>query len=134
MFHVIGVVALAAFVALSGFAICCKLFTDGAIPGWTCYLLAASFFGAINALAIGILGEYAVRIYDQVRGRPAYLVDRTVNFSASPPEDAGDAPYAELLQEATEMLRVGNAGRREERPGAEQDEADWQMAFTCDDE
>lgn len=155
MFHVIGIVALVVFVVLGGFATCCKLFTDAAISDWMFYLLAASFFGAINALGIGIFGEYAVRIYDQVRGRPAYLIDRTVNFTAAPSEDAGDAPYVELLQEAIQLLRDRNpvreaeaamrpgrttgvgidpADRREKRPAAEQDEADWEMAFMCDDE
>ena len=43
-------------------------------------MLIASFFGAVNALGISILGEYVVRIYDQVRGRPMYVVDRRVNF------------------------------------------------------
>ena len=38
-----------------------------------------SFFAALNALGISMLGEYVVRIYDEVRGRPLYLVDRTVN-------------------------------------------------------
>jgi len=40
--------------------------------------LSASFFGALNALGISVLGEYVVRIYDQVRARPIYLVGRAV--------------------------------------------------------
>ena len=35
-----------------------------------------SLFGAINSLGIAILGEYAARIYDQVRSRPNYIVAR----------------------------------------------------------
>ena len=80
IFHVIGVVAATVFVGLGGFSIFCKLFTDLAIPGWTSHILTGSFFGALNALGISILGEYVIRIYDQVRGRPLYIVDRTVNF------------------------------------------------------
>ena len=41
--------------------------------------MVACFFGALNALGIAVLGEYVVRIYDQVRARPLYVVDRTVN-------------------------------------------------------
>ena len=33
----------------------------------------------LNALGIAILGEYVVRIFDQVRGRPQFIIDRTVN-------------------------------------------------------
>lgn len=84
VFSFIGYSALAVFIGLSGFSLACKLFTSLAIPGWTSNVLVASFFGAVNALGISMLGEYVARIYDQVRGRPLYLVDRTVNISVTP--------------------------------------------------
>jgi glycosyltransferase involved in cell wall biosynthesis len=83
IFYLIGYSALAIFLGLSGYALYCRLFTDLAIPGWTSYILSASFFGALNALGISMLGEYVLRIYDQVRGRPLYLIDRTVNVAAT---------------------------------------------------
>ena len=51
-----------------------------AIPGWTSHVLIGCFFGALNALGVSILGEYVIRIYDQVRGRPLFVVDRTVAY------------------------------------------------------
>jgi dolichol-phosphate mannosyltransferase len=81
VFNFLGYAALSVFLALGGYSVCCRLFTAQAIPGWTSHILSASFFGAINALGISMLGEYVIRIYDQVRGRPLYLVDRTVNLS-----------------------------------------------------
>ena len=39
---------------------------------------AIAFFGGINLLGIWVLGEYAVLIYDEVRRRPLYLVDKVV--------------------------------------------------------
>jgi dolichol-phosphate mannosyltransferase len=112
IFHMIGALAAAVFVGLSGFSIFCKLFTNLAIPGWTSYILTGSFFGALNALGISILGEYVIRIYDQVRGRPAFLVDRTVNINEVTPDgdEAGDAPYADLMEEAAQLLRAGAIG------------------------
>ena len=112
IFHVIGAAAAVVFLALSGFSLFCKLFTDLAIPGWTSYVLIGSFFGALNALGISILGEYVIRIYDQVRGRPLYLVDRTVNMepgtgAAAVDDMAGDRPYAELMEQAEALLRQG---------------------------
>lgn len=125
IFHFIGIAAAAVFVTLGGFALFCKLFTDLAIPGWTSYMLMGSFFGALNALGISILGEYVIRIYDQVRGRPQFVVDRTVNFLMDkqlqelPPvpaaglrqdffDDApGDEPYADLLHQAEMLLQEG---------------------------
>ncbi|MEX0867824.1 MAG: glycosyltransferase family 2 protein [Pirellulales bacterium] len=109
MFYLIGATAFAVFAALSGFAIFCKLFTDWAIPGWTSHVLTASFFGAVNALGISILGEYVTRIYDQVRGRPLFLVARTVNFGseqcAAATDELNDEQLCEqLLEEAEAML------------------------------
>ena len=46
-------------------------------------MLVGSFFGAVNALGISILGEYVIRIYDQVRGRPLYLIERTRNLATA---------------------------------------------------
>ncbi|MEZ6071541.1 MAG: glycosyltransferase family 2 protein [Pirellulales bacterium] len=82
-FTLIGFTALGVFTLLGGFSLFCRLFTNLAIPGWTSGILSASFFGALNALGISILGEYVIRIYDQVRGRPVYIVDRTVNLAGS---------------------------------------------------
>jgi glycosyltransferase involved in cell wall biosynthesis len=108
VFHVIGMAAAAVFVGLSAFSLYCKLFTDLAIPGWTSYILAGSFFGALNAMGIAILGEYVIRIYDQVRGRPLYLVDRMVNMKSEARDEPADSdkPYHDLLLEAMNLLEA----------------------------
>jgi polyisoprenyl-phosphate glycosyltransferase len=81
MFAWLGWIAFTVFLGVSSYSVYCRLFTDLAIPGWTSQLVTMSFFAALNALGISMLGEYVVRIYDQVRGRPLYLVDQTVNFA-----------------------------------------------------
>ncbi len=63
-----------------GYVLFHKLLTGLAIPGWASTMITASFFGSLNALGISILGEYVIRIYDQVRNRPVYLAAETVNF------------------------------------------------------
>jgi dolichol-phosphate mannosyltransferase len=81
-FYVIAGMSLALCCACAAFTLYHRLFTGLAIPGWTSITITASFFGALNALGIGILGEYVVRIYDQVRSRPQYIVERTTHFAA----------------------------------------------------
>jgi dolichol-phosphate mannosyltransferase len=114
-FYLIGAMAGAVFVGLAGYALFCRLFTDLAIPGWTSHVLIGSFFGALNALGICILGEYVIRIYDQVRRRPLYLVDRTVNVASDePPTDDDDrTEYAEYDDEYLDLLEQATAMRRE---------------------
>ncbi len=70
VFTFIGCSALATFIVLAGYALFCRLFTDLAVPGWTSHVLIGSFFGAVNALGISMLGAYVARIYDQVAQSP----------------------------------------------------------------
>lgn len=52
-----------------------------AIPGWTSILLSIFFFGAVQLIAIGIIGEYLGRIYEEVKQRPPFIIDRIVDIS-----------------------------------------------------
>ena len=51
------------------------------IPGWTSLAVAVLFLGGVQLLAVGILGEYIGRIYEEVKRRPLYLVRDSVNFT-----------------------------------------------------
>ncbi|MFC2074706.1 glycosyltransferase family 2 protein [Bdellovibrionota bacterium] len=44
------------------------------VPGWTSLLLAISFFGFLNLLCLGFIGEYLGRIYEITKNRPLYLI------------------------------------------------------------
>lgn len=47
----------------------------GAVPeGFTTLILAIIFFSGIQLICIGILGEYIVRIYDETRKKPHFIV------------------------------------------------------------
>ncbi len=53
------------------------------LPGFSSITIAVLLLGGIQLIAIGIIGEYVGRIYDEVKGRPLYLVRSRVNV----PED-----------------------------------------------
>ena len=78
-FYVIAGLSATVCLGTIGFVLWHRLFTGLAIPGWASVIITASFFGSLNALGISILGEYVIRIYDQVRGRPVYLSSETKN-------------------------------------------------------
>lgn len=50
------------------------------IRGWTSLVLVILFFGGVQLLSIGLLGAYISKIYREVKGRPLYIVENSVNF------------------------------------------------------
>ena len=57
-----------------------KLVGINVTPGLSTTVLAISFFAGVQLLGMGLIGEYVGRIYDEVKRRPLYLVDREYNF------------------------------------------------------
>jgi len=53
-----------------------RAFTQTQLLGQATTLIAVLFFGGVQLISLGILGEYIGRIYDEVKGRPLYI---TVN-------------------------------------------------------
>jgi polyisoprenyl-phosphate glycosyltransferase len=55
------------------------------LPGFSAITILVLLLGGIQLIAIGIIGEYVGRIYDEVKGRPLYLVRAQRNFSEAEP-------------------------------------------------
>jgi dolichol-phosphate mannosyltransferase len=53
-------------------------FTGYNLPGYTSTIFAILFLGGVQLITIGILGEYVGRVYDEIKGRPLYLVAESV--------------------------------------------------------
>ena len=51
------------------------------LPGFSAVTILILLLGGIELIAIGIIGEYVGRIYDEVKGRPLYLVRARRNIS-----------------------------------------------------
>lgn len=60
-----------------------KLIGIDVTPGLSTTVLLVTFFSGVQLLGIGILGEYIGRIYDEVKRRPMYIIDRKINFKES---------------------------------------------------
>jgi len=57
-----------------------KLVDPNITPGLSSTILIISFFFWPQLIALGILGEYIGRIYDEVKKRPKYIIDKKINF------------------------------------------------------
>jgi glycosyltransferase involved in cell wall biosynthesis len=66
-------IALLSFV--SGAAQLLMYFLRGAnVPGWASLFAALSFLGGVQLFFLGVIGEYVGLIFDEVKGRPRYLM------------------------------------------------------------
>lgn len=50
------------------------------VTGWTALFVAVMFFGGIQLITIGIIGEYIGKIYKEIQGRPPYLIKERFNL------------------------------------------------------
>lgn len=57
-----------------------KLFTATPIPGLTTILLSIVVFSGVQVLLIGLVGEYIARIFEEIKGRPLYLISESINI------------------------------------------------------
>ncbi len=74
IFNVLGCIALLVCLFITIHALYFRLFTDVAIPSWASQIITISFFGGVNLLGIGVIGEYVARIYDNIKSFPGYFV------------------------------------------------------------
>ncbi len=51
------------------------------VQGWTSLIVSLYLLGGLILSTMGILGLYIGKIYDEVKNRPLYIVDETINFS-----------------------------------------------------
>jgi glycosyltransferase involved in cell wall biosynthesis len=50
------------------------------VPGYTATVLTVMFFGGLNALGLGLIGEYVWRTFQNTKGRPSYIVAQRKQF------------------------------------------------------
>src|SRR3982751_428790 len=49
-----------------------------AVTGFATVILLQLFIGSLLMISLGTIGEYIARIYDEVKGRPRYLIGQTI--------------------------------------------------------
>lgn len=76
----LGAVTVLVGVAIGVYMLYLKLFTSIPVPGMTAIIVTIVVFGGIQILLIGIAGEYIARIFEEVKGRPLYIVEETRNL------------------------------------------------------
>ncbi|GEM55615.1 glycosyltransferase [Flavobacterium branchiophilum] len=55
-----------------------KVFYNDVPQGFSAILLAIIMFSGVQLISLGLIGEYVLKIYNQVRNRPLYVIDKIV--------------------------------------------------------
>ncbi len=68
------------------------------VVGWTSLMAAVTLLGSVQLLVMGVIGEYIGRMYEQVKGRPLFIIERIVRSTNQPTRLdglAGEDPRAD---------------------------------------
>ena len=74
----LGGLAIAGALLFAVYAVYVKLVLGKSPQGFTALILVITFFSGIQLLFLGVIGEYLGRVYEETKGRPRYIVGRTV--------------------------------------------------------
>jgi glycosyltransferase involved in cell wall biosynthesis len=69
-----------------------RLFTDTALAGWTSVIIAVLILGGVQLACLGIIGQYLGRVYEELKGRPLFLVWEDTRASESLISDQSGTP------------------------------------------
>jgi dolichol-phosphate mannosyltransferase len=69
-----------------------RIFTGYNLPGYTSTIFAILFLGGVQLIGIGILGEYIGRIYEEIKGRPLYLLAGVERADPAPVGEGNSVP------------------------------------------
>lgn len=77
-----GLISLFLSVLGTLFAIYNKFFTNNyvKVPGFATTIILVMFVGGLNMFALGLIGEYMRRIYDETKARPPYVIDDMIGI------------------------------------------------------
>ena len=106
----LGALALLGSVLFACYALYAKVVRDQSPEGFTALIVSITFLSGVQLLFLGIIGEYLGRVYEEVKGRPLYIVDRITRGRAA--SDRVGRP-----QYTAPDLAAGTGHQEHSRPG-----------------
>jgi glycosyltransferase involved in cell wall biosynthesis len=56
------------------------------VPGFPSLIISVMFFAGVQLISLGVIGEYLGRMYEEIKGRPLFLVAEELGFAREAPE------------------------------------------------
>jgi dolichol-phosphate mannosyltransferase len=72
-----GVASALLAMALGAYSIVAYL-RGSTVVGWTSLMTVITFLSSVQLLVLGVIGEYLGRMYEQVKGRPLFIIDQVI--------------------------------------------------------
>lgn len=76
-----GFMGLICSLLLGSFVLLIHNFGGIIVPGYTATVLIVMFFGGLNSLGLGIVGNYAWRAFENTKGRPVAVLMSALSFN-----------------------------------------------------
>ena len=76
-----GLLGILLSVILASVVLVAKWSGRVAVPGYSATVLLIMFFGGLNSLGLGLIGEYVWRTFENTKGRPPYVIARRREFN-----------------------------------------------------
>lgn len=78
MITALGAISFVLSIIFAVYALVSHL-THHTVAGWTSIVLSVWFFGSLQLIAIGVVGEYIGKIYLEAKGRPRFFIEQYLN-------------------------------------------------------
>ena len=86
-----GLFVLLVSIVFSAYVVADHYFNPNPLAaGYATIILAVLFLGSVQLIVLGIVGEYMYKMFNEVKGRPLYIVSETCNIEG---EDVKETPY-----------------------------------------
>jgi dolichol-phosphate mannosyltransferase len=86
---------------------------DSTVPGYTSLAVLLLVLAGFIIVSVGVVGLYVGRIFEQVKGRPLFLIDSRAEGPESTPPESESTPAPESALSATDAARTPSPGPRE---------------------
>jgi dolichol-phosphate mannosyltransferase len=68
----------------TGAQVIAYMFGSAEVPGWLTLVTVTTFMGGVQLMFLGVIGEYVGLIFDEVKARPRYIIQRHYRGSDMP--------------------------------------------------
>jgi glycosyltransferase involved in cell wall biosynthesis len=80
LMSLLGMLGIMIALILAGIVVLAKLTGRITVPGYSATAILIVFFGGLNSLGLGLIGEYVWRTFENTKSRPPYIVAQRFEF------------------------------------------------------